>query len=114
MSLEILLRRRARTVNSTSSTLSSTSRISTSCDMNYLIPLAGSGFWSCLLLGRSERKEKRRSLIKLRFRPNPPTVFPNNPLHNRQAHSCALEIPSPMQALKHTEEFARVLHLEAG
>src|SRR5258708_14549340 len=113
MSLEILLRRKARTVSSTSSALSSTSRISTSCDMNCLIPDQTFCFIVRVVLGRSKREEKRRSLIDFRVRPNPPTVFANDALYNCQSHPRSFEIARLVQPLKNSKKLAHVLHLEA-
>src|SRR6266446_1148948 len=113
MSLEILLRRNARTVSSTSSALSSTSRISTSCDMNYLIPDQTFWFIVRVVLGRSKREEERRSFVELRFRPNPPTVFANDALYNCQSHPRSFEIARLVQPLKNSKKLAYVLHLEA-
>src|SRR5260370_40479394 len=113
MPLESLLRRKARTVSSTSSALSSTSRISTSCDMNYLIPDQTFWFIVRLVLGRSEREEERCSLIDFRLRPNPPTVFANDALYNCQSHPRSFEIARLVQPLKNSKELAYVLHLEA-
>src|SRR5260370_1564727 len=113
MSLDILLRCSARAVSSTSSALSSTSRISTSGDMNDLIPDCKFWFPVSVAVRPSEREEKRRSLVELRFRPDAPTVFANNALHNRQSDACAFEVPRLVQPLKDPEKFAHILHLEA-
>jgi hypothetical protein len=64
--------------------------------------------------GRLDREEKRRPLIGLRFGPNPPTVFANNALHYRQSHPRSFEVAGLVEALKNSEEFGCVLHLEAG
>src|SRR5579863_10107032 len=100
-------------VNSASSGLSSTNRISTSCDM-HLLYLNGR-FWllASLILGRTENEEKRCSLVDRRLGPNSATVPLNDALHDRQANSSALEIAGLVQALKNSEKLFRVLHLEA-
>src|SRR5229473_3286861 len=67
----------------------------------------------CVVSGRSDRKEKRRSFIGFRFRPNPPAMFANNALHDCQAYPRAFKIPRLVQPLKNSEELAYVLHLEA-
>src|SRR5260370_9403214 len=110
---EVLLRRNARTVSSTSSALSSTSRISTWVDMNSLIP--DQTFWFIVraVLGRSEREEERCSFVDFRFRPNPPTVFANDALYNCQSHPRSFEVARLVQPLKNSKELAYVLHLEA-
>src|SRR5260370_3905033 len=111
MSLEILLRRKGRTVSYTSAARSSTSRISTSCDMNCLIPDQTFCFIVRVVLGRSKREEKRRSLIDFRVRPNPPTVFANDALYNCQSHPRSFEIARLVQPLKNSKKLAHVLHL---
>src|SRR3984957_8349774 len=118
MTFASLLRRNARTVNSASSGLSSTSRISTSLDMDDLI--IGYGV-CCANLCRSnrtplcdtQREKECRSSVKLRFRPDSPAVLPNDTLHNRQPYSRAFEIAGLMQPLENAKQLARVLHLEA-
>src|SRR5579863_2520284 len=100
-------------VSSASSGLSSTSSISTSCDIDLLF--VNGRFWllARLVLGRTEREEKRRSLIDRRLGPYSATVPLNDALHNRQAHSGTFEIARFVQALKNSEKLFRVLHLEA-
>src|SRR5271165_514549 len=103
MTLAILLRRKARMVNSASSGQSSTSRISTSCDMQHL-----SGEWKFqrrggVVLGRTDGEGKGRAAIELGFGPNAPTVFANDALGNGQAHARAFKITSLVQALKNAK-----------
>src|SRR5208282_1096940 len=103
MTLAILLRRRDRIVNSASSGLSSTSRISTSFDIRLLLSQSKFQFLARGVLWRSDGEEKRSSLIEHPFRPNPPAMFPNDALHDRQAHSCTLKIASLVQPLKNSK-----------
>src|SRR5271166_1004914 len=113
MLLASLPRRNSRIVNSTSSGLSSTRRISTSCDMHLLLGDREFRFLLRFVFGQSDGEEKRCSLIDLRFRPNTATVFPNDALHDRQADSCAFEITSLVQPLKNSKKLPDILHLEA-
>src|ERR1700688_5276646 len=100
MSLASLWWRNSRIANSTSSGLSSTSKTSTLCGMCHSILYWKLWFLARFVLGGSQRKEKRRSVIELRFRPNPPTVFPNDALHYGQPSSWAFELGSLAHAVE--------------
>src|ERR1700733_7100586 len=92
--------RSSRIVSSASSGLSSTSKISTSCDMDLL---SNDGKLRLLARGalrRSNGEEERRPTTNIRLSPNPAPVFPNNTLHNRKAHSGAFKIAGFLQSLK--------------
>src|ERR1700679_3601212 len=113
MSLESLLRRKARTVNSTSSGLSSTRRISTSCDIDHLLVFCSFLSFFCVAFRRSEGEEKRCPFVQFRLRPNLPAVFANDALNNCQTHSRSFKVTRFVQPLKNPEELAYILHLEA-
>src|SRR5213596_3140040 len=62
---------------------------------------------------RREREIERRSLIHVTLTPDPPTVAVHDALHEGQSDAAALELVTPVQALKHSEQLARVAHVEA-
>jgi len=53
-------------------------------------------------------------LIGLSFSPDPPTVFANNALHNRQTYPRPLEIARLVQPLKNPEKLIIILHIKAS
>src|ERR1700676_2354633 len=112
MSLASWLRRNARIVSSTSSGLSSTSRISTSCDMHLLLERRSACLLARLALGCAQREEKCRPMIDFSGDPNPATVLPNDALHKRQADSSTLEIARRVQPVKDSKKLSRIPHVE--
>src|SRR6266481_1404848 len=89
----------ARSVNVSSSGLSSTSRM-TSLLIDRLLVCKG--------------EVERRAMIHLALRPDASAVPADDALHGRQPDSCALEFRRRMQALKHAEQLRRIRHVEAG
>src|SRR5580698_9973427 len=93
----------ARNVNSTSSGLSSTSRI-------------GLLFMTVTPIRalRGEGEEERAAFPCLGFGPDPAAVAAQDAVHDRQADAAALEFGRRMQPLERVEQLCRVLHVEPG
>src|SRR4051794_2860930 len=120
---------KGRTVSSTSSGLSSTTRMSIRCGSaeggRWGRDSSGAGFLPELLIGigwiptsslpcipAAQRQVKCRSALRLGLGPNPASVFMRNALHQGQSRSVALELIRSMQPLKHAEQLPGVAHLE--
>src|SRR5258708_6074281 len=90
----------ARSANSTSFALSSTSRISTMLSV---------------ISGASDKSEiERCAFIHFRLGPEAPAVPVNNALGSRQADARAFKFFGTMQALKDAKELMGVLHIETS
>src|SRR5665213_514831 len=85
---------------STSSGLSSTSKIST----------VSSGAF--ILIRSFESEIKRRALFRLALSPYTTAVTVDDALHNRQADACAFKFFRRMQPLENAEKFVHVFHLK--
>src|SRR5437016_6102924 len=85
-------------VNSTSSGLSSTSRIWTDCSTT----------GNCSF----ESKEECRALVDGPFRPDAPAVAVDDAVNDGQADTGSLIVLGAMQALEDAEKFVGVLHVE--
>src|SRR5712692_912644 len=94
----------ARSVNATSSGLSSTSRIFPG--FTRASRPAGSG--------PSQSEVERRSLIDGAFGPDPAAVPVDDAPDGGQTDAGALEVSSGMQSLEYPEQLIRILHVEAG
>src|ERR1017187_4972855 len=89
----------ACSMSSTSSGLSSTSKMSAR--------------WSGMRGGAFRCKVKSRAAIHRCFGPDTTAMALNDALHDRQADAGAGEILGAMQPLKHVEQLAGILHVEA-
>src|SRR5271165_808710 len=94
-------------VNSTSSGLSSTSKISIGPWIMSALLYDGRPNLEFVLLGTCgrtpESEVKRCSLVQFSFSPNAATVFPHDAVSRRQTHACAFEVFGPVQTLEHTK-----------
>src|SRR5690348_13184124 len=98
MRLEMLFLSSARMVRSTSSGLSSTSRM----------------VWSLMGLASFEGETEHGALPGLAFGPGAAAVQRRDPGHGGEADAGAGELGFGVQALERAEELVGVLHLEAG
>src|SRR5579859_1792331 len=99
MRLAILLCLNAWIINSSSSWLSSTSRICS--DFAISLPPVG------------KREEERRADLELPLPPDAPAMPLDDAVYGREAHAVPFEFIRRMQALEDIEQFAGVLHVEA-
>src|ERR1700722_11860113 len=65
------------------------------------------------MLNPRQTEEKRRTTVDLRIRPDQAPVTRHDALRGGEAYAHALELVSAVQALKYTEEFFRIAHIEA-
>src|SRR5881409_1365174 len=92
------LRLTARSVSSTSSGLSSTSRMT---------------LFALLMFRLREIEEEGRAVARLGVHPDPAVVAVEDALHDRQADAGASELALVMQALEGTEQAVGIGHVEA-
>src|SRR5262245_24401346 len=90
----MLLFRNARSVNSTSSGLSSTNKIS--------------------FIASAEREVEARAVIDFPFRPDLAAMAMHDPRYRRKADAGPWKLRHGVQSLKRAEELVRIVGVEAG